>query len=333
MKKEFDIEVSFCVPVYNVENYIEACIESIISQTKNVCDYEIVCVDDNSSDNSYSILCKLAKNNPNITVYKNEENKGISHTRNRLIDLSRGKYLWFVDSDDMLYSGAVQKLLKVAKSTDGDIILANYIKIAENDFEIERNQEEVCKFREISASDFDWLPDKNGECRMMSSCRGLISANYLKSNNIRYNPQVVFKEDALLYYQLLLKKPKWVKCEFLCYCVRQRRGSAMRGGFIKRAKERYFSNLSLADELSAIQCENKVISKAFLDVKKELLNTLMNINNISTVFSQYKVIKSRGYIENGSSLNKGSVFIARYILKRILRTCKALIFSILRLFK
>lgn len=333
MKKEFDITVSFCVPVYNVEGYIEACISSIIAEVQNTCNYEIICVDDNSTDNSYAIICELAKKFPNITVYKNQANEGISYTRNRLIDLSRGEYIWFVDSDDMLYSGALKRLLWVAKKTTGDIILANYIKISQDDFKLERESSDESKYKVITAFDLDWLPDENGECRMMSSWRGIISKSYLETSGIRYTPSVIFKEDALLYYQLLLKKPKWVKCEFPCYCVRQRSGSAMRGGFKKRAKTRYFSGLSLVDELCVIQAQNPTISKAFINEKRELLRLLSDISDISFVSKQYDILKEKGYIENDFSLNNKCAFMVKYVFKRIAGMCKSVIFSILNLFK
>ena len=89
--------ISFVIPVYNTGEYLQQCIDSIISQTwKNI---EIIAVDDGSTDNSLSILEKYAQSHPNIYVF-HKENGGVSSARNLGLDHIHGEYVFFVDSDD-----------------------------------------------------------------------------------------------------------------------------------------------------------------------------------------------------------------------------------------
>lgn len=101
------IEVSIIVPVYNVEKYIEKCIQSILGQTfKN---FELIVIDDGSEDSSWEICNKYQNLDNRITVY-HRDNCGLSEARNFGIAVSQGKYICFVDSDDYLRNDSIEKL-------------------------------------------------------------------------------------------------------------------------------------------------------------------------------------------------------------------------------
>lgn len=90
-------KVSIIVPVYNVENYLRKCLDSLINQTlKNI---EIICINDGSTDNSLSILEEYASKDERIIVI-NQENAGVSSARNRGLEIATGEYIAFVDADD-----------------------------------------------------------------------------------------------------------------------------------------------------------------------------------------------------------------------------------------
>ena len=96
--------VSILIPVYNVENYLEKCLDSVISQTMN--NIEIICVNDGSTDHSGEILEKYQKKDKRIIVV-NKENGGLPSARNAGLEIARGKYIGFVDSDDYINSDTV----------------------------------------------------------------------------------------------------------------------------------------------------------------------------------------------------------------------------------
>lgn len=127
-------DLSIIVPVYNVEKYLEKCLNSIINQKTNF-SYEIICINDGSTDGSLEILNKYANKYKQIKIIS-EKNQGLSAARNTGIKCSQGKYLMFIDSDDYITETCVDKLMKEAKKFDYDLVKSGYIE-----FSSETNQE------------------------------------------------------------------------------------------------------------------------------------------------------------------------------------------------
>lgn len=123
--------VSVIIPVYNVENNISYCIESVLRQTyKNL---EILIIDDSSTDNSYNICKKYANNDNRIKVI-HQENHGISYVRNFGVKLAKGNYIFWIDSDDYIKENIVEKLYENLIKCDADISICNFIKGSETDY-------------------------------------------------------------------------------------------------------------------------------------------------------------------------------------------------------
>lgn len=105
-------KVSVIVPVYNSEQELRDCLDSLVEQTEK--DIEIIVIDDASTDNSPEIEAEYQKKYPNVKVYRNERNLGQSETRNRGIELAEGDYIAFLDSDDYVNSGMYEELYQAA---------------------------------------------------------------------------------------------------------------------------------------------------------------------------------------------------------------------------
>lgn len=99
--------ISVIVPVYNTVNYVRYCVESILSQTMK--DFELILVDDGSSDGSEKICDEYSKNNLNV-ISLHQKNKGVSAARNLGIEMASGDYIVFVDSDDWVESDYLEIL-------------------------------------------------------------------------------------------------------------------------------------------------------------------------------------------------------------------------------
>lgn len=117
-EKNTSIDLSLIVPTFNVEDYISDCLNSILSQ-QTTYSYEIIIIDDGSTDNTLSEINKFLPNDK-IKLYV-QENKGQSYTRNRAISLSSGRYLMMVDADDVLVNGAINILMDGVIKTNSDI--------------------------------------------------------------------------------------------------------------------------------------------------------------------------------------------------------------------
>ena len=113
------VDLSIIVPVYNVEKYLSECLDSIVSQDTKY-NYEVICVDDGSPDNSIDILYEYQKRYKCIRIIR-QENRGFSGARNRGIDEAIGKYIMFVDSDDRIEPNMFQSLMDKAVESDYDI--------------------------------------------------------------------------------------------------------------------------------------------------------------------------------------------------------------------
>ena len=118
------VEVSIIVPVYNVEQYLQECLDSLTNQTFE--DLEIICINDGSSDKSLEILEKYAEDDSRISIMS-QQNSGLSATRNVGMKQARGKYIYFMDSDDILELNAIEKLYNLAEDKSLDFILFKLI--------------------------------------------------------------------------------------------------------------------------------------------------------------------------------------------------------------
>ena len=115
--------VSVIVPVYNVEQFFERCINSIINQTYR--NLEIILVDDGSTDTSGSLCDSYKTADKRITIM-HKKNGGLSSARNAGLDKMNGKYVMFIDSDDYIEPTAIELLMKNAKKTEADIVICDY---------------------------------------------------------------------------------------------------------------------------------------------------------------------------------------------------------------
>ena len=109
-------DISVVIPVFNVEPYLSECLDSILEQ-KNVA-LEVICVEDASEDGSKDILKRYAKEGKRIRILENRKNRGLSYTRNRGLLSANGKYVLFVDSDDMLKENVLQELYQYAEANN-----------------------------------------------------------------------------------------------------------------------------------------------------------------------------------------------------------------------
>ncbi|MBR1457402.1 MAG: glycosyltransferase family 2 protein [Oscillospiraceae bacterium] len=124
------MKLSVIVPVYNAEAYLRDCVGSLLAQT--VDDYELILIDDGSTDRSWELLEAYAGENPDRVVVRHVENGGQGRARNIGIELARGEYLGFVDSDDWVLPEMYAKLLRKAETERADVVVCDIKKIYED---------------------------------------------------------------------------------------------------------------------------------------------------------------------------------------------------------
>lgn len=118
------MKISIIVPVYNTSKFLEKCIQSILNQSFK--DYELLLVDDGSTDQSGLICDQFAEKDNRVIVF-HKQNGGVDSARNLGIDKARGEYYYFVDSDDELLPGCLETLISGMKTSDIDLVIGGYI--------------------------------------------------------------------------------------------------------------------------------------------------------------------------------------------------------------
>lgn len=121
--------ISIIIPIFNTEEYLKECLDSILNQSlKNL---EIICINDKTLDNSMKILKEYSNIDDRIKIIENEKNLGVSLSRNKGIDFSKGEYIIFLDSDDKLEYDSLTKLYNFSKKYDFDFVTTNVIRFNE----------------------------------------------------------------------------------------------------------------------------------------------------------------------------------------------------------
>src|SRR5574344_122915 len=140
--------VSIIVPVYKVEPYLKRCLDIILNQTyKNI---EIILVDDGSPDKCPQICDEYAKKDNRIIVI-HQENGGLSAARNTGLDIAKGEYISFVDSDDWVHLQYIEVLLTSALKENADIIIGNHIRVNNSLIQHEDKYLNIKSYRSLDA--------------------------------------------------------------------------------------------------------------------------------------------------------------------------------------
>ena len=196
------VKVSVVIPVYNVEDFLGECLDSIVNQTLE--DIEIICVNDGSPDNSLEILNKYASRDKRITVI-NQENGGHAVATNRGMDLASGEYLFLMDSDDILDLNALELAYNRCKEKNADFVIfqaINYYMDKDQLIEEENYSmnaladyvgEDVFSYRDIRDYVFDIT---------VTPWSKLYNRKFIEKNSIRFPEGLVF-DDNVFFYDVL----------------------------------------------------------------------------------------------------------------------------------
>lgn len=123
---DFEPKVSIIIPVYNTDEYLRECLDSVVNQTLS--EIEIICVDDGSTDSSLKILKEYAEKDKRINILQ-QNNSGAGRARNNGLRLATGEFLYFLDSDDYIKEATLETLYKKAIETDSDICLCRHVEL------------------------------------------------------------------------------------------------------------------------------------------------------------------------------------------------------------
>lgn len=201
-------KISIIVPVYNVEKYLRRCLDSIVAQTFT--DWECICVDDGSPDNSGKILDEYASKDQRFVII-HKENGGVSSARNAGLDIARGEWIGFVDSDDWIEVDYIETMLDTAERESADIVVCDYW----NNFD--KKQVDMTVALDTSSKETILKQYMKTQLFMNSVWNKIFKSSFIIEQKLSFPLNISICEDLLFSFEACYKAKKVVKINELLY--------------------------------------------------------------------------------------------------------------------
>lgn len=210
--------LSIVVPFYNVEQYINKCLESIYSQDISEYEYEVICVNDGSPDKSREIVIEFQKNHSNLKLIEHKQNKKLGAARNTGRAIAKGKYIWNVDSDDYIQPNVLKLLTQECKKNDLDILVFNFSNLINNE-EVKNIAYPFINSNVQSGLDFVKKYCLEHFSEISPVWTQIYKREFLKKNNI-ISPEFNYAEDAPFTFKALFLAGRIKSIDNVCYVYR-----------------------------------------------------------------------------------------------------------------
>ena len=323
-------KISIIIPVYNVEKYLEQCLDSIINQTyKNI---EVLLIDDGSTDNSANICDEYAKRDPRFIVF-HQKNSGVSRARNLGLDNISGDYVMFVDSDDWLELNACEVLMETIIKSKSEIVVFNFY----NEYEKYSEKNKLFKFdnkdnnlnRRIQAKVLaPSLIIPNFDVQFIGyTWNKIIKSSLAKKNKFMFEKMQAIYEDGLYYYELFEYAKNIYLCNEYLYHYRILQNSAVRrynNDFVKISDEIYKKIKSFEKKHKNDSFYKQSLYVRVINNFCNMLNLYVNNKNHKiSFFERKKIIKNeltkQQYIESLKNINTANLNKKLRIYHRFLK--------------
>lgn len=229
------MDLSIIVPVYNVEQYVRTCIESIYKQGLDEDRFEVLIVNDGTKDKSMEVIQDIIAQHKNIVVI-NQENLSLSVARNNGIAAAKGKYILMIDSDDLLIENSLSRLLDLALEEEVDLLVADFLEmdneiITSSSSYVNQNRFEFKRKTGIQL----FLEDLNpNQCYVW---RTLYKRSFILENNLKFVPGIRY-QDVPFTHEAYIKANNCIKTSWLLNIYRKNRPGASTHSFsFKKAKD------------------------------------------------------------------------------------------------
>lgn len=238
-KKELPL-VSIIVPTYNVEQYIKQCIDSLLEQTyKNI---EVICIDDGSTDHTLPILKFLQQKDERVVLVQ-QEHMGVSAARNKGLDIAKGKYISFVDSDDFMQWNSYEILVDVAETNELDLIIFGANAIGEAPEWIWKTLNTRYKYYEKGTAGNVIFEEE--------SARPFLWLHFIRRELFEQNPKIRFDEtmemgeDQLCQFEYVPRAESVMVIDDKLYNYRIGRNCSLMQLYEKQRMKKYNSHITL----------------------------------------------------------------------------------------
>ncbi len=306
------MDLSIIVPVYNVEKYLKRCIESLLTQ-ENL-KYEIILVDDGSTDSSYKICDTYADKYDIITTYQ-KENEGLGLTRNYGLHKAKGKYILFVDSDDYIENNSLLYLVDYIKENDMDVVFFGRNKDLEGNIIVGTDvfPKDLPDYRKLTSLCLG-EPLKKDSFEIGPAWKAIYNKDFITKNKIYFESErIILSEDYIFSAKVCLNQPKvgfW-KRNIYYYCdnggslTNSYNPNRARGAInLYKTMEKLINTEKLGND-ATLRAYNNFMINLLVSFKHLVLNGDMEFNkkirNIKEICCEKKIreiLKKKNKLEN-----------------------------------
>lgn len=277
--------VSIIIPAYNVDNYLEECVRSLLCQTyKN---YEVIIIDDGSTDNTYTVGKCLTAENANVKLF-HQENQGVSIARNAGIQKANGEFVVFVDADDIVSPQYIETLIVCAKKSDMGMVgfTSEREKIATK---LSMNTVDICASNMIEGI----LRGTNYDGYLWNK---IFQKKIIKNNNLIFQKNIVVWEDLLFVLQYLKNCSTITVSNEKLYYYRNREGSAVNTNRL----DKYLSKYKVMEEIkkqdfNCTEQSKKKTSFLYFETMFSYLNQILirenRPNELAEILSKVDIVE------------------------------------------
>lgn len=318
MDYESKIDLSIVIPAYNVEEYIEDTVYSVLNQ-KTQYKYEIIIINDGSTDNTLEIIKDKFEGNNNIIIIS-KTNKGLAHTRNVGIEHAQGKYIYFLDSDDMLKPNMIEELLTEAYEYNLDALMFSATSFYDDDYEGNWKPSSYLRkeYKNLTGNKLLENQQKDNNV-IVSSVLYIIKKEILNKYELIF-PEGVNNEDNYFTYYLFTICNKISTTTEIYYCRRVRNNSIMTNSDNKVLFENYSSilNLIITDKDNFPKLENKIANSYLYPL---FYSVLVNYDKMNKTYKErYKnqLLKTKNIMKKNSISDYYKIYI-KHCIKKIIK--------------
>lgn len=286
-------KVSIIVPAYNSQEYIEKSICSI--QKQSLTDWELIIIDDRSIDNTLEICYEKAKDDMRIRVVASEKNGGPSKARNLGIDLAKGEYIAFIDSDDTVEVAFLEKLVHVADRHKSDIVWCNYREVL-SDTVIERKHGLVCN--EVLDAKYAMSLFFVPQIGLSSLCNKLYKSAFINDNNLRINEERYHGEDWEFNLNAFKLKPKIVLIDDMLYNYNRVNSGSVVSSYHETDLDYFIKSIQMGESISKqwrIDYDSKHTNGKFVYNVISLLRKLLRSNHTDISHEWDRIIGNESF--------------------------------------
>ncbi len=225
------MKISFIVPVYKVEKYLDECVQSILNQSFD--DYEIILVNDGSPDNCPAMCVGYEVRYPKKVRVVHKKNGGLASARNAGMRVAKGEYIYFVDSDDYLLDDKVGELYAKAAEYNADVLQTSFFSVREGVGEISTCRTSFETDKLLTHADMEKeLCYASSKMRITFVWRNLYRRKFLEKHSIMFEEDLKRIEDGPFNMEAFSKAERFVAVDIPVLCYRVRENSLQRQGYV-----------------------------------------------------------------------------------------------------